>query len=133
MNYALDACAMVAYLNGEPGAAVVAALLADPNNVCYAHAINFCEVYYGTLRATDEPTARSAIATLLNDGIILRHDMSRQFWQRVGKLKARGRISIPDCFCIVLAQQVGGEVVTSDHHEFDPLVPLGIVPITFIR
>lgn len=133
MNYALDACAMVAYLNGEPGAAVVAGLLSDPNNVCYAHAINFCEVFYGTLRATDELTARQAIATLLNDGIILRHDMSQQFWQRVGKLKARGRISIPDCFCIVLAQQVGGEVVTSDHHEFDPLVPLGIVPITFIR
>ncbi len=133
MNYALDACAMVAYLNGEPGTAVVAALLAAPNNVCYAHAINLCEVYYGTLRATDEPTARSAIATLYADGIIARQDMSQRFWQRVGQLKARGRISIPDCFCIVLAQQLGGEVVTSDHHEFDPLVPLGIVPITFIR
>ena len=133
MNYALDACAMVAYLNGELGADVVATLLADPNNVCYAHAINLCEVYYGTLRATDEPTARAAIATLYADGVIARQDMSQRFWQRVGQLKARGRISIPDCFCIVLAQQLGGEVVTSDHHEFDPLVPLGIVPITFIR
>jgi hypothetical protein len=59
--------------------------------------------------------------------------MSRPFWQSVGRLKARGRISIPDCFCIVLAQELGGEVVTSDHHEFDPLVPLGLVSIRFIR
>lgn len=63
----------------------------------------------------------------------MRRDMSQPFWKRAGRLKARGGISIPDCFCIVLAQQVGGEVVTSDHHEFDPLVPLGIVPILFIR
>lgn len=124
---------MVAYLNGEPGAAVVAALLADPDNFCYAHAINLCEVYYGAIRATDELTARRAIAALYNDGVILRQDMSQRFWQSVGQLKAKGRISIPDCFCIVLAQQLGGGVVTSDHHEFDPLVPLGIVPITFIR
>ena len=59
--------------------------------------------------------------------------MNRRFWQRVGGLKARGRISLADCFCIVLAQELSGEVVTSDHHEFDPLVPLGIVPIRFIR
>jgi predicted nucleic acid-binding protein len=44
-----------------------------------------------------------------------------------------GRISLADCFCIVLAQELSGEVVTSDHHEFDPLVPLNLVPITFIR
>jgi predicted nucleic acid-binding protein len=124
---------MVAYLNGEPGASVVGGLLSDPKNFCYAHAMNLCEVYYGTLRATDDRTARAALNTLYNDGVIMRRDMGQQFWQRVGKLKARGRISLPDCFCIVLAQQIGGEVVTSDHHEFDPLVPLGIVPILFIR
>ena len=133
MNYALDASAMVAYLNGETGATVVAGLLADPNNLCYAHAINLCEVFYGTLRATNEHTARAVIKALYADGVIMRRDISQQFWQRVGRLKARGGISIPDCFCIVLAQQIGGEVVTSDHHEFDPLVPLGIVPILFIR
>jgi predicted nucleic acid-binding protein len=133
LNYALDACAMIAYLKGEPGALVVAGLLGDPKNRCFAHAINMCEVYYGILRATDESTARAALSTLHSDRVIVRRDMNQQFWRRVGNYKARGRISIPDCFCIVLAQQLGGEVVTSDHHEFDPLVPLGIVPIRFIR
>ena len=133
MNYSLDASAMVAYLNGETGASVVAGLLGDSNNVCYAHVMNLCEVYYGTLRATDEHTARAALSTHYADGVTVRRDMNQCFWQRVGRLKARGRISLPDCFCIVLAQQIGGEVVTSDHHEFDPLVSLGIVAILFIR
>ena len=129
----LDACAMIAYLAGEPGSAVVASLLGDPGILCYAHAVNLCEVYYGILRASTENDAIQAIDSLLAAGIIAREDMGRPFWSRVGQLKALGRISIADCFCIALAQELSGQVVTSDHHEFDPLVPLGICPILFIR
>jgi len=124
---------MVAYIAGEPGDAVVASLLSNPSAICYAHSVNLCEVYYDTLRATDERRARQVISTLFADGVIERQTMSRPFWRRVGQLKARGGISIADCFCIALAQELSGEVVTSDHHEFDPLVPLNIVPINFIR
>jgi predicted nucleic acid-binding protein len=77
--------------------------------------------------------AQAIIASLYSDGVIERRDISQHFWQRVGELEARGRISLPDCFCLALAQELSAEVVTSDHGEFDPLVPLGIVPIKFIR
>jgi PIN domain nuclease of toxin-antitoxin system len=129
----LDAGPMIAYLNGESGAPVVAALLSDANTVCYAHAVNMAEVYYHFLRIADEPTADQALADLAADGVIVREDMDVAFWKSIAKLKARGRISIADCFCIALASRLGGEVVTTDHHEFDPLVPLGIVAIHFIR
>ena len=46
MNYVLDACAMVAYTEGEPGGSVAAAILSDSTAVCYAHSISLCEVYY---------------------------------------------------------------------------------------
>src|SRR5579862_7625308 len=124
---------MVAYLTGEPGASEVENLLSDPDNLCFAHAINLCEVFYGTLRATDERTAREAISTLTSDGVIVRRDMNSKFWRGVGRLKSRGRISLADCFCIALAHEIDGEVVTSDHHEFDPIVPIGIIQIRFIR
>ena len=133
MIYILDASAIVAYIEGESGEVVVTALLSDPSATCYAHTINLCEVYYQGIRRSDARTARAAIDLLFADGVIERRDMNRRFWQRVGEHKARGRISLPDCFCISLAQELGGEVVTSDHGEFDPLVPLGIVPIKFIR
>ena len=124
---------MLAYLKGEPGADVVDVLLRNPAEPCYAHAVNLCEVYYDFLRRADVRTAEQAVADLLADGVCERQDMGRRFWRRVGQLKARGGISLADCFCIALAQQLGGEIVTSDHHEFDPLVPLGLCPITFIR
>jgi hypothetical protein len=39
MDHVLDACAMIAFLRGEPGADVVAGLLSNPDHNCYAHAI----------------------------------------------------------------------------------------------
>jgi PIN domain nuclease of toxin-antitoxin system len=129
MNDVLDACAMIAYLRGEPGGNVVDGLLNTSSDTCYAHAINLLEVYYDFIRKHDEPTARQALQDLAADGVVTRRDMSQPFLLQVGQLKARGRISLPDCFCIVLAQSLAGQVVTSDHHEFDALVPLGIVPI----
>lgn len=133
MIYVLDACAMIAYLRGEPGRDVVERLLMNPEDSFYAHAINLLEVYYDFVRKFDESVGRRALEDLAADSVIKRRDMNQEFLLRVGDLKARGRISIPDCFCVVLAQELGGQVVTSDHHEFDRLVPLGIVPICFIR
>ena len=132
--HVLDASAMVAYLAGESGAIVVDDLLNNPEALCYAHSINLGEVYYDCLRTTgDRRGARKTIIDLFAAGVIERREMSRRFWMRVGGLKARGRISLADCFCIGLAKQLSCEVVSSDHHELDPLVPLGIVPIRFIR
>ena len=133
MNHVLDACAMLAYLSGEKGAEVVQALLADSAEVCYAHAVNLCEVYYDLLRRSDERIAREAVADLLADGIIERRDLSGRFWRAVGAHKARGRISLTDCFCIALAQGLSADLVTSDRREFEPLVPLGLISIRFIR
>jgi PIN domain nuclease of toxin-antitoxin system len=133
LNYVLDACAMIAYLNGEQGTNVVQSILKDPTSRCFAHSMNLCEVFYQGIHRSDLRTARAGIASLRSDGVIERRDLSRRFWEQIGRLKARGGISLPDCFCIALAQELSAEVVTSDHGEFDRLVPLGIVPIKFIR
>lgn len=133
MVYVLDASAMLAYLRGEDGALIVDQLLRNKTELCYAHAINLCEVYYDFLRTSDQNTARQAILDLATDGVIERKDMSRQFWQIVGQHKSRGRISLADCFCLTLAQELGADLLTCDHKEFEPLVPLGICTISFIR
>jgi PIN domain nuclease of toxin-antitoxin system len=129
----LDACALIAYLHGELGGNIVAGLLTDPDVACYAHAVNLCEVYYQVHRVSDTRTARQVLKTLRTDGVKTRRDMSAAFIERIGELKTRGHISLADCCCIALAQELGGEVVTSEHHEFDRLVLLGLCPIQFIR
>ena len=128
-----DACALLAFIDDELGASVVESLLADPGSTCYIHSVNLCETYYQTIRKSDEATANHVIEDLMNVGLIAREDLDGAFWRSVGVLKARGRISLADCFCVALAMRVGGRIVTSDHKEFDPLVPLGICPILFIR
>ena len=134
MIYIIDACAIIAFLRREAGSIVVAQLLADPANLCLIHAVNLCEVYYDAVRRTDVATARQDIAALLTGGLVLRTDLDTAFWQSVGELKVNpGKISLADCFALALAQQEQGTLVTSDHHEFDPIVPLNLCSILFIR
>lgn len=134
MILAMDGSALLAFLRDEPGAAVVEGLLLDTGNTCCAHAVNLCEAFYDYHRAGGEAAAQNALARLAAASVVPRADMDPAFWQQVGRLKAAHRpISIADCFCIALALRLGGEVVTSDHGEFDPLVTLGLCPIRFIR
>lgn len=133
MSYVLDACAMIAYLNGEPGASIVDRMLKDTQRECFAHSINLCEVYYDALREFDEATAGQAIIDLIDAGVVERDEMDGNLWREAGKIKSRGRISIADAFCAALAQRVGGEAVTSDRREFEPLAAAGVCDVLFIR
>ncbi|MCP9495511.1 MAG: PIN domain-containing protein [Pyrinomonadaceae bacterium MAG19_C2-C3] len=134
MNAVLDASAMIAFLRKEPGALIVAGYLRDVNTRCMAHGINLCEVYYDFHRTGGESKAGEAINDLKTLGISGRDDFDEVFWREVGKLKATYRkVSLADCCGIALTNRVGGEFITSDHNELDPLAALGVCPIVFIR
>ena len=129
----LDSSAMIAFLHDEPGADVVEGMFDDKSTRCYAHSVNLCEVYDHFLRGSEADTAREAIDDLFDHGVTERHDMDREFWVEIGFHKSRGRIAFADCVCLTLARRLAGQVVTSDRHEFEPLVPLNLCPIVFIR
>ena len=61
--------------------------------------------------------------------------MDMVFWKEAGKLKAGGRISLADAFAVTLAARDGATLLTSDHHEFDPLLAAENFPVgvRFIR
>ncbi|MGH9943621.1 MAG: PIN domain-containing protein [Pyrinomonadaceae bacterium] len=92
-----------------------------------------CEVYYIVHRDSDEQAAESAIADLRALNLTERSDFDEAFWKEAGKLKAKGGVSLPDCYAIALTNRVGGALLTSDHHEMDPIAAAGICHITFIR
>ena len=124
---------MIALLTGEPGGAVVKQLLLQNPGACYAHALNLAEIYYIFLRRGGENAAEEAIEDLMHVGIIPRDDFDTVFWKEAATFKGRHAMALPDAFCLALARRIGGTAVTTDHQEFDPVVPLGIVPIVFIR
>ena len=133
MNYALDAGVMIAFLDNEPGAEVVEDVLTEPGSVCYAHVFNLAEVYYIYYRRGGITMAESALRVLQDAAIVVREDSDTAFWKDAATFKGNHALSLPDGFCLALARRISGTVVTTDHGEFDPLVPFGYCPIRFIR
>ncbi len=133
MTYVLDACAMIALLLQEPGEEVVWAHLLEKDATCLAHSMNLCEIFYNFHRESGESAAAGVIEDLKWLGIVERNDLDKEFWRQIGVLKGTHRVSPADCCALTLTKRVGGTLLTSAHHEFDPLAVLGICPITFIR
>jgi uncharacterized protein with PIN domain len=130
----LDACAIIAFLRNEPGADIVRESLADETTAHFAHAVNVCEAYYILSRAGDEERVRQALDSLSEYGVLMREDMDTAFWRQAGTHKATiHRVSLADCFAVALTNRVGGMLLTSDHHEFDPLAASGVCRVRFIR
>jgi predicted nucleic acid-binding protein len=130
--FVFDACAFIALLEDEPGAAAVEVLLQDPRNRCLIHSINACEIYYDLYRRGNTEDANSLVAIFGENGLQLVEESPSDLWQIAGKLKAEWRrISLADCFALALAIYENGTLVTSDHHELDRLAQL--CPILFIR
>jgi PIN domain nuclease of toxin-antitoxin system len=133
MIYVFDANAMIAFLNDEPGADVVEGLLTEPGATIYAHAVNLAEVFYWSVRNEGEAKALLAYTGMRAVGIQPRADMDEAFWQDAAGYKAIHRMSLADAFAIALTNRVDGELITSDHHELDPVAAAGICPIRFFR
>lgn len=133
MTYVLDSTALIAFLYGETGADVVEAYLLDVNALCVAHVINLCEVYYHAYRLKGEQAAETAIATLAGIGVFPHSDLDEALWKQAGKIKGSYKLSLADAVGLALTLKVGGEFITSDHHELDPLAAAGVCPISFFR
>lgn len=89
--------------------------------------------FYPILRVGTEIEAEEALADIRSLGVQTRTDMDEEFWKEVGRVKAHHRLSLADAFAIALTQRVGGELLTSDHHELDPLAAARICQINFFR
>ncbi|MHB1459221.1 MAG: PIN domain-containing protein [Armatimonadota bacterium] len=134
MIVVLDASALIAYLQGEPGGDLVNDILLNSADMCVAHAINLCEVYYGTRRDHGEQVAQQVLSILRMAGIATEVVMDENLWLSAGRIKADyKRVSLADCFCAALANRIGGEVLTSDRHEFEALAVAGVCKVRFIR
>jgi PIN domain nuclease of toxin-antitoxin system len=111
IKYVLDASAILAVLNGEPGEKKVASLLAESaiSNV------NLAEVGAKLLEAgMDEPSAQLAVS-VLGIGGILDFD-ERQAWEvaRLRPLTKQYGLSLGDRACLGLAINLGVPAVTAD-------------------
>jgi len=122
MIYVLDACALLSLIKNEDGASMVRQVLEAEENICHVHALNLCEVYYDCLRCYGNESSENLITMLIEAGLSIRSDMDMEIWKAAGNIKARGRISLADCFAVTLSLREDGILLTSDRHEFEPLM-----------
>jgi len=129
----LDACALIAYLNDEPGADVVAAIFEHVSSVEMS-AVNLLEIAYDTIRRSGDPQAGRELLDVVRQLPIKIHwQIDDEVFQNAARLKASFRISLADAFALALAQTLNAAVATSDHHEFDVLESSGTARFLWIR
>lgn len=116
-SYILDAFAVIAFLEGEPGASQVKTLLkrAQGGEVeIKLHQINLGEVIYSTWRKKGETYAYYTYGLVAQQPTLIDTTMSQGFFFRVCGLKARYPISYADAFAAALALESAGTLVTGD-------------------
>jgi len=120
--FVLDACALIALINKEDGAEIIEDVLkrAQAGNVSIImNKLNFLEVYYDLYRSYGEEVADKLIRNINKPPIVIHSELSDTVFKEAGRLKASYKISIADSIALGEAIVSGGQLLTSDHHEFD--------------
>jgi PIN domain nuclease of toxin-antitoxin system len=106
----LDSWAVLAVLNDEPAAARVQPIIDDGGAVMSW--INLGEVYYQTIRRRDERRARTAVDAIRRQLRVEEPD--REIVLAAARVKANGKMSYADAFCVATAQRHRLPIYTGD-------------------
>ena len=134
-RFVFDACALIAYFNDEVGAEVVEDLLerARQDRVrIYVAAVNVYELFYDCLKR-DAATAQQLVDDVYGLPLTVVEVLDRALMQHAGGFKTTYRVSLADSVALGLAQQHNAHLVSSDHHEFDPIDRDGKARFWWIR
>lgn len=119
-RFVLDAHALIAFFESEPGANRVEQLLIDADRgeiELILSVVNLGEIWYSIARAYSVALAEGKIADIFNLPLTLTQ-VDWAVTRRAAEFKSRGGISYADCFAAALADQRGATLVTGDR-EFE--------------
>lgn len=137
MRYVLDACALIALLNNEDGAHIVAGLYENAVNgdaEIIMHKVNLFEIYYGYLKVDGKGFAQQQLGAIENSLIKINNTINNELLCQAAELKgAYKKISLADSFAVAQAIVSDAVLVTSDHHELDVIDKEGIIKVLWIR
>ena len=119
----LDSWAVLAYLEDEPAAEIVEAIMEEAHDAgvpLLMTVVNAGEVWYSVARSQSEKDADKNVLKELGDLGITLVDVGWEITKQAAAYKSRGRIAYADCFAAALAKQNDAPLVTGDP-EFKPL------------
>ena len=136
IKYVLDANAMIALLQDEQGSDVVASAInsaEDGEAEISMNIINLLEVYYDAYRLRGKDQADKMLVEIKKRQIKINAYVSDEIFNEAGRLKASYKISLADSFALAQALVSSGELLTSDHHEFDVIEGNELITFCWIR
>ena len=132
-RYILDACALIAALTDEPGAEAIKPLFLRDDVEIVMNKLNLLEVYYDIYRRSGSTVADEVLDEIGRSPIQIISEMTNAVFKEAGRLKATYRISLADAVALAEASVTNGSLVTSDHHEFDPVQAVENISFFWIR
>ena len=124
--YVFDSYALLALLEDEPGADLVAGVINKQGADVYLSAINLGEIYYLLLRRSGLEQAESVLDSIaLEDAITV----AEASWDRVkaaASVKATGGLSYADAFAVALAKELVVPLLTGDPEIIAKAEEIGI-------
>ena len=128
----LDAYALMAFFEDEPGADFVRGLIqkaAESNTNLSMSIVDLGEVWYSIARTNSPELADQYVQEIKGLGIEI-VDADWSITHQAAKFKANGNISFADCFAAALARSRKADLVTGDE-EFKSLE--GEIKITWLH
>ncbi|GHU62656.1 hypothetical protein FACS189445_5750 [Spirochaetia bacterium] len=136
MNYMLDACALLALIDKEPGMLVVKDVLAqaaEGKARVYMGIVNFTEVYYDRLKLKQPARIEAFLAYIAAAPITIIGTISQDMAFEAGRIKVSHKMSLADSFLLAAATVYAATVVTSDYGEMEAVEHNMPIPFLWIR
>ncbi len=124
--YVFDSYALLALLEDEPGADLVAGVINKQGANIYLSAINLGEIYYLLLRRSGLEQAENVLDSIALEDTITVAEAS---WDRVksaASVKATGGLSYADAFAVALAKELVAPLLTGDPEIIAKAEEIGI-------
>jgi predicted nucleic acid-binding protein len=127
---------VISYLYDEQGADIVENILkeAEADKIkLYMNKLNLYEVYYNVYRDYDIIKADEILRLIQGYPIDIIESISDDVIRKAAYYKENYRMSLADSIALGETSIRGASIVTSDHHEFDPLDESNELSFTWIR
>lgn len=124
--YIFDSYALLALLEDEPGADLVAGVINKQGADIYISSINLGEIYYLLLRRSGLEQAESVLESIVLEEKLTVAEAS---WVRVkaaASVKATGGLSYADAFAVSLAKEFEAPLLTGDPEIIAKAEEIGI-------
>jgi len=117
MDYVLDACALIAFLNDEPEADTVADLLMKAEagiDRLFISSIQILEVYYDRIYIKGREYADTFLESMRTSSVVILPEIPSDVIREAGRFKTSYSMSLADSIAAATAKILGATLVTKD-------------------